>query len=421
MKEAYAYTRKVCFTAYVAMAPVFCVPSMLFVTFHTLYGISYTLLGTLVLINFCTQLSIDLVFTFRGDRFDLKRTLTVMPLLTALGLVLYGVLPQLWPEAAFAGLAAGTVIFSVSAGLSEVLLSPVIAALPSEHSERDLSFLHATYGAGVILDVLLLTLFFRIFGRENWTYLVLLLSIFPVVTAVMFSRCTLPEMSFAAEAGSKGRSGRGVGLALCVICIFLGGTCEASMTNWISGFLEKGIGLDKAYCDLVGIAIFAGLLGMTRFLYSRIGKNIERVMLLSFGGCALSYLAAGLCPNAFGAALACILTGAFCAMLFPGTLMVMEHYMPGLGVSAYALMAAGGDLGASVAPQLLGAAADRISMSGWGARLGDRLALTREQIGLKSGMVLTAIYPLLGILVILAIRRYFKKRRAEDEDGGDLI
>ena len=60
----YKITKASCYFSYVAMASVFCVPPMLFVTFHEMYGISYTLLGTLVLVNFCTQLAIDLIFSF---------------------------------------------------------------------------------------------------------------------------------------------------------------------------------------------------------------------------------------------------------------------------------------------------------------------------------------------------------------------
>ncbi|MBQ2278799.1 MAG: MFS transporter, partial [Clostridia bacterium] len=57
-------TKYSCYFAYLSMASVFSLPPLLFMTFHEMYGISYTLLGTLVVVNFCTQLTIDLIFSF---------------------------------------------------------------------------------------------------------------------------------------------------------------------------------------------------------------------------------------------------------------------------------------------------------------------------------------------------------------------
>ena len=56
-------TKLACYTAYFTMSSIFCVPPLLFMTFHNLYNISYTLLGTLVLTNFCTQMLVDLIFS----------------------------------------------------------------------------------------------------------------------------------------------------------------------------------------------------------------------------------------------------------------------------------------------------------------------------------------------------------------------
>ena len=71
----YKRTKFACYFAYVAGASVFCLPPLLFATFRELYGISYTLLGTLVLINFCTQLGIDLIFSFFSRYFNIRKTI----------------------------------------------------------------------------------------------------------------------------------------------------------------------------------------------------------------------------------------------------------------------------------------------------------------------------------------------------------
>lgn len=111
-------TKLSCYFAYLSMASAFSLPPILFVTFREMYDISYTLLGALVLVNFCTQLFIDLVFSFFTKYFNIHKTVKVMPLLTSAGLFVYAMIPTLFPQYAYVGLLIGTVIFSVVAGPS---------------------------------------------------------------------------------------------------------------------------------------------------------------------------------------------------------------------------------------------------------------------------------------------------------------
>ena len=77
---------------------------------------------------------------------------------------------------------------------------------------------------------------------------------------------------------------------------------------------------------------------------------------------------------------------------------------------SYALMAAGGDLGGSVAPQLLGVVVDTVSASGWANQMSASLSLSPEQIGMKVGMLVAALFPLIGVVVLLFIKKRFVKR-----------
>jgi len=60
LEQNFKRTKLACYTAYFTMSTIFSLPPLLFVTFRQMYGISYTLLGSLVLINFFTQLGVDL-------------------------------------------------------------------------------------------------------------------------------------------------------------------------------------------------------------------------------------------------------------------------------------------------------------------------------------------------------------------------
>ena len=409
----YKRTKFACYSAYLTMASIFALPPLLFVTFHERYGVSYTLLGTLVLVNFCTQLGIDLLFTFFSRFFNPKLMVRVMPFVTSLGLAIYAFAPVIFGENVYLGFLIGTVIFSVSAGLSEVLLSPTVAALPSDNPARDMSLLHSLYGVGVFGVIVISTIFFKLFGSENWAYLTLFFAALPMFAAILFILSPMPEMNTASAAQkSEKKSGRNIGLALCVACIFFGSCAENTMSNWVSGFMENALGIDKALGDILGTAMFAVLLATTRILYARFGKNISKMLMVGMIGAVACYLIAGFSPNAVIALIACALTGMFTSMLWPGSLILMEEKLPGVGVAAYALMASGGDLGASVAPQLMGIVVDSVTASSFAARLAETTNLTAEQIGMKAGMIVTTIFPIIGIIVLTVTFRYFKKKTA---------
>lgn len=410
----YKRTKFSCFFSYLTMASIFSLPPMLFVTFRETFGISYTLLGTLVLINFCTQLSIDLMFTFFSKYFNIKIMVRFMPILTSVGMALYALIPSFFPQYAYAGLVAGTIIFSVSAGLSEVLLSPLVASLPSDNPERDMSALHSLYGYGVVTVVLISSLFFRLFGTENWMYLTLFFAALPLLSALSFMLSPIPDIhTSSSESTAKRHSNTGFGLTLCVLCIFLGSAAENTMTNWISSYVENALHISKSLSDLLGLSLFAIALSLTRTFYAKYGKNISRMLLIGMIGSTCCYLIAGFSSSMVFALAACVATGVFSSMLWPGTLILMEEKFPQLGVAAYALMAAGGDFGASVAPQLMGAIADTVAASNWAQTMSVSLAMSTEQLGMKAAMVLSSVFPFLGIFLLIYIIHYFRKHKAQ--------
>lgn len=406
----YRRTKFTCFFTYLAMSSIFVLPPMLFTTFREMYDISFTLLGTLIVVNFCTQLTIDLIFSFCSKYFNIRLTARIMPLLTCLGLVVYALIPNLFPQYAYLGLVIGTLIFSVAAGLCEVLISPLVAAIPSEHPEKNMSLLHSLYGWGVVSTVLISSIYFLIFGRENWMYLALFFAILPLIASFLFCISPIPDMNIgAAEKGTK-RSGRTKGILLCMLCIFLGSSSENVMTNWISGYMEIALQIPKEVGDIFGLAVFALLLALVRVLYAKFTPDISKTLLVSMIGAIGCYLVAGLSGSVILAFVACICTGVFTSMLWPGTLILMEEKIPAPGVAAYALMAAGGDFGASVAPQMMGIVVDKVSASSFAATLSQSAGMTVEEIGLKVGMLIAAIFPVLGAAVVVYIRKVYKKK-----------
>ena len=202
-----------------------------------------------------------------------------MPVITSLGLLVYALVPTFFPQYAYVGIVVGTVIFSVSAGLSEVLLSPIIAAVPSENPQKDMSLLHSLYAVGIFSMIVFSTLVLKLIGNENWMYLTYFWAALPVITSVMFCLSPFPDMQGHGEAG--GKKGKGLGLALFVACILFGSWAENTMNSWISGFMEQALHIDKTLGDILGMAMFAVLLGAVRIWYARYGKHINIVLLVA--------------------------------------------------------------------------------------------------------------------------------------------
>ncbi len=404
MKHRYQRAKKACYLGSVTMAVVSSLSPLLFVTFREMYGISYGLLGLLAVCCFGIQLVVDLVFSFFSSRFNIHKTVCATPLFAFFGILIYAVLPPLFPKLAYLWIVLGTLVFSVSAGLCEVLLSPVVAAIPAENPEKEMSKLHSAYAFGVVGVVIVSTLLLRLLGNERWYLMAALWSALPLLTAILFFTAELPPVS---ESGGKRKGGIPRGMLLLVLCIFMGGAAEVTMTQWCSGFLEKALNIPKTVGDILGLALFGLLLGVGRMLYARRGKNIYRTLRIGMAGALACYLVSALSPWPFLSLLACVLTGFFTAMLWPGILILMEEKYPDAGVAAFALMAAGGDAGASLGPQMVGLIADGMMASEGATALAAALSMSAEQLGMKTGILLAALFPLCGLLVLLLMGRIF--------------
>jgi len=407
----FSAAKRACYLGSANMALVSVLSPLLFVTFREMYGISYTLLGLLVVANFITQLSVDLIFTFFTKYFNIHKTVRFTPVITFIGLMIYCVMPWVFPQYVYLWLVIGTVIFSASAGLNEVLLSPVVAAIPADNPESEMSKLHSSYAWGAVALVIFSTVFLNFAGTHNWQILTLILSFLPLINAAMFFRAPMPEMNVGQSDGKGGISFKNKGIILCVICIFLGGATEIAISEWVSNYIESGIGLPKLLGDILGVAMFSAMLGIGRTLYSKFGKNISLFMLLGMAGAAVCYIVASISLNPVIAIIACALAGFCVSMLWPGTLIYAEENFPNLGVAVYALLAAGGDLGASLAPQLVGIISDEIAVMPLALDVANALNITSEQVGVRAGMLIASVFPILGVIVLIIMRRTFKKAK----------
>ncbi len=397
--------KSACYMTNITMSVVGNLSPLLLLTFRETYGISFSLLGLLVLINFCTQLTVDLIFSFFSHKFHIPTVVRLTPALAAVGLWVYSVCPVLFAEQAYLFLVIGTIIFSAASGLAEVLISPLVAALPAKDPDREMSKLHSVYAWGVVFVIVFATLFLQFFGKANWYWLGLLFSLIPLVSFVLFLGAKFPQMSTPEHTVDALRFFKDKALWLCVAGIFLGGAAECTMAQWCSGYLEQAVGLPKVWGDIFGAALFAVMLGVGRTLYAKKGKKISRVLFWGAIGATACYLTAALCPLPVVGLLACGLTGLCVSMMWPGSLVIAEQKFPTGGVFIFAVMAAGGDLGASIGPQLIGIITDSVMASPAAVARAAAWGLAPDQLGLKLGMLVGMLFPLIAILIYGRCRR----------------
>ena len=409
-EKSYKRLKVACFTTSAAMSVVTNLAPILFLCFRDLYGLTYTELAALVLINFMTQLLVDLGCSALSHKINTQLIIKLTPLMTFIGLVIFSLAPTVMPDAPYAILLLGTVIYAASNGFAEVLISPIIAAIPAPDPEREVSKLHSAYAWGVAVIVPLCSLYLLFIGRDHWQILALISSIIPLVGFLLYMGTTLPPLERPKKASGVIGEMKKPMLWVCVTAIFLAGATECTMSAWASGYIEGALGIDKIYGDIFGLTVFAIMLGLGRTLYGKYGKSPEKIMMISAFASIVTYLVAALSPLPIISLIACALTGLTASMLWPGTIIVGADRLPSAGVLIYALMAAGGDLGAAVGPQLVGSIADIIKLD---TELAASLGLTPDALGMRVGMLVGTIFPILASIVFF----YVYKTKHKDNDN----
>lgn len=382
----YKRTLTACFIGYIVQAIVNNFAPLLFLTFQSTYGIPLSRITLLVTINFSLQLLIDLLSAGFIDKIGYRASVVLAHIFSAAGLILMTVLPGLLPDA-FVGLLISVLVYALGGGLLEVLVSPIVEACPTDNKEKAMSLLHSFYCWGHVGVVLLSTLFFAVFGIENWKILALLWALVPLFNLILFATAPICTLN---EDGEKGMSLSGLLtskifwiLMLLMVC---SGACEQAVSQWASTFAEKGLGISKTAGDLADPMMFALLMGTSRLLYGKWGEkmNLQKCMAYSGVLCAVSYLLISLSPIPVLSLIGCGICGFSVGILWPGTFSMAAKQLRSGGTVLFALLALAGDLGCTGGPTYVGL------ISG---AFGDDL---------KAGILAALIFPaflLLGLLL----------------------
>lgn len=387
----YRKTLIACYLGFITQAISANFAPLLFLTFKSAYGIPLERIALIPTCFFMTQLLIDLASTKFVDRIGYRACVVASEVLSAVGLLLLALLPDLLPDP-FVGILIAVVLYAMGSGLIEVLVSPIVEACPFENKAGVMSLLHSFYCWGSVGVILGSTLFFAVFGVEHWRILALIWALIPLYNIFNFIKCPIERLTEDGESMSIGQLLRLPLFWLLALLMVCSGASELSMAQWASAFTESAMGVSKTVGDLAGPCLFAVLMGLSRVFYGKMSEKLDltKAMLGCGALCVGCYLLASLAALPILGLMGCALCGISVGIMWPGTISISARKCPTGGTAMFALLALAGDLGGSVGPSVVGLFA--------GAAGGD----------LKVGLLAATVFPMVLILGLTVLKKRVK-------------
>lgn len=407
---SYKSTTIACYIGNFIQATVINIAPILFIPLKDEFGLSYTQLGALILINFITQVIVDIACSKPVDRYGFRPFIGVAHILCVLGFILFAVTPNIFKNNVYLGFIISTMIFAGAGGLLELLLSPIVDSIPTDEKATSMSLLHSFYAWGQVTVILVTTIFLYIFGKNNWNIIVMIWAIIPFVNFFIFAKVPLTQKVHETRTMKIRQLIKNPIFIIAFFGIMFGAASEVTMNQWASTFMEKGLMLPKVLGDTAGMCMFAIMLGVGRAIYGVYGSriNVNKIMIIGSFCAMICYVVVAISPSIILSIIACAICGIFVSLLWPGTLVIASEELPLAGASLFALLAAGGDIGASVGPWFMGKITDITTNS-----LGNINAtkINIEQMSLRLGILFAAIFPLIAVILFIMLNR--KKNNPE--------
>ncbi len=400
-------TKTACYLGYITQAINVNLAPLLFIIFQNEFGFSLEQIGRIILINFGTQIVADVIATNYVDRIGYRPSVLAALALSVMGLVSLSFMPRLM-GGSYAGLVIPVMLYSFGSGLIEVLISPLVEALPGDEKASMMSLLHSFYCWGQTAVVLITTLLIWRLGEGIWPLLPVLWAIIPALDFFVFLKA--PLGSVIAEGGTPMRirdlfkSGFFWVAMVLMIC---SGSSELTMSQWSSLFAEKGLRVSKLLGDLLGPCLFAVFMGITRAAYGVFGSKIDihKALIASGGLCVVCYGMTVFSPDPIVSLIGCALCGVSVALMWPGTLSFSAARFPMGGTAMFGILAVCGDIGGAFGPWLAGVVSDAAQKTGAVMNLAAQTGLEPEQLGLKAGLLLGMIFPVCLFIALMMLKK----------------
>ena len=329
MKKNYKKTLIACYLGFITQAITANFTPLLFLKFHTDYGVSLGKIALIPTAFFLTQLLVDLFCAWFVDRIGYRRSIVLSAVMSAAGLIALSVLPEMLPDP-FTGILICVIFYAVGSGLIEVLCSPIVEACPFEHKDAVMSLLHSFYCWGSVGVILLSTLFFSLFGIGHWKILTLLWALIPLCNIYNFATCPIERLTQEGKGMTIFSLARKPLFWMAIILMICAGASELSMAQWASAYTEAALGFSKTIGDLIGPCLFAVTMGICRVIYGKYGGKMDLIKFMIASGilCLCCYLMASLSADPILGLIGCILCGFSVGIMWPGTISIRFRSVP---------------------------------------------------------------------------------------------
>ncbi len=388
MNKKYKQTLCASYIGYITQAIVNNLAPLLFVTFQKEFSISLEQIGFLITFNFGIQMLVDFVSARYVERIGYKICIVAAHILAFLGLMGLGIYPYLFDHA-YWGLMLAIAFYAVGGGLIEVLISPIVEALPTGEKSSSMSLLHSFYCWGQVLVVVLSTLYFITIGLKHWKYLPAIWSLVPLFNAIFFIKVPVNTFGKNDETLSVKNLFSMKLFWIFIIMMVCSGASEQSMSQWASFFAESGLNVSKTLGDLLGPCMFAIFMGVSRTFYGKYTEAIElkKYIFISSIICAISYLVTVFAPMPLLSLLGCSICGLSVGIMWPGVFSLAAAHCPKGGTAMFAFLALAGDIGCAGGPAVVGTLSE---VSGG---------------NLKAGLLCAMVFPVILLIQIHSLRR----------------
>lgn len=326
------------------------------VTFGGEAGLTKEQLGRLGAVGFGGLVVGILVTGPIADRFGTKPFALLGNLGTSLGLVAAALAPS------YSWLLVAIVILGLGAGMLDMVLSPVVAALHPHDRGGAMNWLHSFYCVGAVVTILLGTLALQ--RGLGWRASCLMLSPFPLLLLAAMLPLRFPTLSTDAPRAPLRSLARNRWFQIALVAIFLGGATELGMAQWLPAYAEVSLGY-PAWISGSALLAFSVAMALGRMVVGAVGTRWNPFVIM-FWGCASSvvfFLGASFLPHP-ALALACgIAVGFTGSCLWPTMLAVSADRHPEGGATMFGALAALGNAGGVFMPWLVGWIADRSTLA----------------------------------------------------------
>ena len=266
-----SYAAMVCLAIAVNLMPVFL--TTLRVELGGRAGLSGEQLGRISAVTFAGLVGGILFGGPLADRWGGKLFSMLGTLLIGAGLVFLAISPS------YSAVLVAVFVMGLGAGILDMVLSPIVAALQPDNRAMALNWLHSFYGIGTVVTVLVGTFAFRL--GIGWRIISLISTALPLLVAFGFLTVDLLSLISDKEGARTPMRDlcRNSSFIAVNAAIFLGGALELGLAQWLPAYAEMSLGFSKLTGG-ISLLAFSAVMALGRIFAGLIGRRLDPIRLM---------------------------------------------------------------------------------------------------------------------------------------------